>query len=579
MTTHFHVRSDFSGVGNSTFTFYLRIMLKPKLFSVLKEGYTRQLFQADLTSGIIVGIVALPLAIAFAIASGVTPDKGLVTAVIAGLLISVLGGSRVQIGGPTGAFVPIVYGIVQQYGLDGLIISTFMAGVILILLGIARFGGVIKFIPYSVVVGFTSGIALLIFSTQIKDFFGLQMAKVPEHFHEKWWAYFTHFTTVNYWAAALAIGTVVISMGFGRITKKVPGSLIAIVLTTLVVQIFQLPVETIASRFGDIPNTLPMPVLPQVDFAMLQNLIKPAFTIAMLCAIESLLSAVVADGMTGGNHRSNMELVAQGIANIGSAVFGGIPATGAIARTATNIKNGGKTPVAGIIHALTLLVIMLFFGQWAKLIPLSCLSGILVVVAYNMSEWHSFVGLLRGRRSDIVVLLTTFLLTVLFDLTLAIEVGLVLSAFLFMYNMAEVSEIRDLTESAGEDDETPDNDAMTKYYLPKGIEVYEINGALFFGAAHKFKSAMPRVEKSPQVLILRMRNVPLIDATGVHSLEEFIKTMQSRNTKMVLAGVKPAVYAQLERHRIIFLVGKKNVLPEFNLAVERAREILALGHE
>ncbi len=551
-------------------------MLKPKLFTVLKEGYTRQLFQADVISGVIVGIVALPLAIAFAIASGVAPDKGLITAVIAGFLISALGGSRVQIGGPTGAFIPIVYGIVQQYGLDGLIISTFMAGVILVIFGLARFGSVIKFIPYSVVVGFTSGIALLIFSTQIKDFFGLQMTKVPEHFHEKWWAYAENFHSINFWASGIAIGTVILSVGMGRITKKLPGSLVAIVLTTLLVQWLHLPVETISSRFGDIPNTLPMPSMPQLDFSTIQHLIQPAFTIAMLGAIESLLSAVVSDGMTGNNHRSNMELLAQGIANIASSVFGGIPATGAIARTATNVKNGGKTPVAGIVHALTLLIIMLFAGQWAKLIPLSCLAGILVVVAYNMSEWHTFVGLLRSRRSDIAVLLTTFFLTVLFDLTLAIEVGIVLSAFLFMYNMAEVSEIRAMTENISEEseEEKPDGDATARYDLPKGVTVYEINGALFFGAAHKFKSAMPRVDKSPKVLILRMRNVHLIDATGVYSLKDFVQNMQSRKTKVLLAGVQPAVLEQLERHRVLFLVGKKNVTAQFAQAVDRAREIL-----
>jgi SulP family sulfate permease len=552
-------------------------MLRPKLLSVLKEGYTREMFQADLTSGLIVGIVALPLAIAFGIASGVTPDKGLVTAVIAGFLISALGGSRVQIGGPTGAFIPIVFGIVQQYGIDGLIISTFMAGILLIVMGVARFGSVIKFIPYSVIVGFTSGIALLIFSTQIKDFFGLAIDKVPAAFHEKWWLYFTSFHSINLWSAAIAIGTVVVTIGLGRITRKVPGSLIAILLSTLLVQAFGLPVETIASRFGDIPNTLPAPSLPRVDFETIRNLIGPAFTIAMLGAIESLLSAVVADGMTGGNHRSNMELVAQGTANVASSFFGGIPATGAIARTATNVKNGGRTPVAGMVHALTLLLIMLFAGQWAKLIPLSCLAGILVVVAYNMSEWHSFAGLLRSRRSDIAVLLTTFFLTVLFDLTLAIQVGLVLSAFLFMYNMAEVSEIRALTEDSHEEDdgpEKPDADATSRYALPKGVEVYEINGALFFGAAHKFKSAMPRVEKSPDVLILRMRSVPLIDATGVYSLREFVKTMQGRKTKVLLSGVQPAVYEQLERHRVLFLVGKKNVAPGFAQAVERAREIV-----
>ncbi|MBL7791531.1 MAG: sulfate permease [Saprospiraceae bacterium] len=549
-------------------------MFTPKLVSVLKEGYSWKQLQADLTAGTIVGIVALPLAIAFAIASGVTPDKGLVTAVIAGFLISVLGGSRVQIGGPTGAFVPIVYGIVQQYGLDGLIISTFMAGIILIIMGFARFGSVIKYISHSVIVGFTSGIALIIFSSQIKDFFGLKMDSVPTHFHEKWWAYFSHFDSINPWAVAIAVGTIALSLLFTHFKTKIPGSLFAIILSTLAVQLFNLPVDTIVSRFGDIPNTIPAPSIPALDFDTLQNLLKPALTIALLGAIESLLSAVVADAMTGSSHRSNMELVAQGVGNMASSIFGGIPATGAIARTATNIKNGGRSPISGMTHAVVLLLIMLFAGQWAKLIPLSCLAGILVVVAYNMSEWHTFKALLKGSRSDVAVLLTTFFLTVVFDLTIAIEVGIMMSVFLFMYNMSKVSGIEQITGPQVNGKESDDPFAITKYKLAKGIEVFEINGALFFGMAHKFKETMGVVERNPKVLILRMRKVSLVDASGINSLREFIKRMQHAKIKIVLSGVQPHVREELDKSGLIDMVGSENVLPHISPAVDRAHAIL-----
>ncbi|MEP6846989.1 MAG: SulP family inorganic anion transporter, partial [Panacibacter sp.] len=412
-------------------------MFKPKLFDTLRN-YSSKQFSKDLVAGLIVGIVALPLAIAFAIASGVSPEKGLFTAVIAGFIVSALGGSKVQIGGPTGAFIVIVYGIVQQYGVNGLIIATFIAGVLLIIMGLARLGTVIKFIPHPLIVGFTSGIALIIFSSQIKDFFGLQMGVVPADFLYKWESYFTHLESVNVYAAAMAAATVVIIFLWPRVTHKLPGSLIAILITTAAVEILHLPVETIGSRFGAIPSSLPKPVIPDLDFDTIKNLIRPAFTIALLGGIESLLSAVVSDGMIGGNHRSNMELVAQGTANIFSSLFGGIPATGAIARTVTNVKNGGRTPVAGITHAFTLLLIMLFVGKWAALIPMATLAGILVVVAYNMSEWENFISVLKGSRSDIAVLLTTFLLTVLIDLTVAIEVGMVLAAFLFMRKMIRI---------------------------------------------------------------------------------------------------------------------------------------------
>ncbi|HYK55864.1 MAG TPA: SulP family inorganic anion transporter, partial [Flavisolibacter sp.] len=414
------------------------------------QNYSRQQFVKDIIAGIIVGIVALPLAIAFAIASGVSPEKGLYTAIIAGFIISAFGGSRVQIGGPTGAFIVIVYGIVQQYGVNGLIIATFLAGIMLMLMGFARFGSVIKFIPYPLIVGFTTGIAVIIFSSQMKDFFGLDMGAVPADFIGKWQAYFHHFSTISWYAVAIGLGTILIIAFFSKITHVVPGSLVAILVATVAVQLFHLPVETIGSRFGSIPSSLPLPSVPHLDWAVIKASIQPAFTIAILGGIESLLSAVVADGMIGGNHKSNMELVAQGGANMASALFGGIPATGAIARTATNIKNGGRTPVAGIVHAVSLLIIMLLVGKWATLIPMSCLAGVLVIVAYNMSEYETFMAIAKGSRSDATVLLTTFFLTVLFDLTIAIEIGMVLAAFLFMRKMIQVSNVIPFLKEGGD---------------------------------------------------------------------------------------------------------------------------------
>lgn len=552
-------------------------MFTPKLFSILREGYPRKQLLPDISAGLIVGIVALPLAIAFAIASGVTPDKGLVTAIIAGLIISVLSGSRVQIGGPTGAFIVIVYGIVEQYGVAGLTIATFMAGFMLIAMGLARLGAVIQFIPHSLTVGFTSGIALIIFSSQIKDFFGLDMGTVPSEFVDKWKVYFEHFSSINPYAVAIALGTILITLYASKITTKVPGSLIAIVLATLAVQLGGLPVETIATRFGDIPNGIPAPHIPAIDFATIQNLIGPAFTIALLGAIESLLSAVVADGMTGGSHRSNQELIAQGTANIASGLFGGIPATGAIARTATNVKNGGRTPVAGIVHALTLLIIMLFAGKLAKLIPLSCLAGILAVVAYNMSEWRSFATVLRGPSADILVLLATFLLTVLVDLTIAIEVGMVLAAFLFMRRMAQISNVKVITDQLKEDEEADDPGATDKLDIPKGVEVYEVNGPLFFGAAHNFKESLNIIgKKPPKVLIIRMRQVPIIDATGLHNLKEVLKRMLAGGKmQVVLSGVQPEVFKELKNAHITDLVGDKNVCDHILKAIQRAGEIVA----
>lgn len=547
-------------------------MFTPKLFDTFKN-YSRQQFSKDLMSGIIVGIVALPLAIAFAIASGVSPEKGLFTAVIAGFIISALGGSRVQIGGPTGAFIVVVYGIVQQFGINGLIVATFMAGVILIIMGFARLGTVIKFIPHPLIIGFTSGIALIIFSSQIKDLFGLKMGTVPADFIDKWIMYFQNFHFINVYSFVVALVTVLTIQFWSKITHKIPGSLIAILITTAVVQIFHMPLDTIGSRFGAIPTSLPAPVIPQVDLATLKKLIQPAFTIALLGGIESLLSAVVSDGMIGGNHRSNMELVAQGIANIFSSLFGGIPATGAIARTATNVKNGGRTPIAGIIHSITLLLIMLFVGKWAALIPMATLAGILVIVAYNMSEWKVFLAVFKGPRSDVAVLLTTFLLTVLVDLTVAIEIGMVLAVFLFMQKMIQFSEVNMVTKEAV--DSANDPESIEKYTIPKEVEIFEITGPLFFGAAYKFKEAMRFIEKPPKVLIIRMRKVPIIDATGIKTLQEIQKEWKNLGTKIILSEVNSEqVLLELKNSRLLFLIGKANVTKDFADAVMRSNLLL-----
>lgn len=550
-------------------------MLQPKLFTTL-QNYSRNTFTSDLIAGIIVGIVALPLAIAFAIASGVSPERGLFTAIVAGFLISALGGSKVQIGGPTGAFVIIVYGIVQQYGIDGLMVATMLAGVFLVIMGLARFGSAIKFIPYPVIVGFTTGIALLIFSSQIKDALGLSMGSVPSDFLEKWAAYFHAIGTTNYTALCITGGSLLLMLVWPRISRKVPGSLIALVVGTAVVAIFQLPVETIGSRFGSIPSSLPVPSFPTISLTLLKQLFQPAVTIALLAGIEALLSAVVADGMTGGKHRSNMELVAQGVANIASPLFGGIPATGAIARTATNIRNGGKTPVAGIIHALVLLLIVLFFGKWAVFIPLPVLAAILIVVAYNMSEWHSFRSILKGPRSDTMVLLTTFVLTVVIDLTVAIEIGMLMALFLFMRRMATVSNVSVMTNTLRDDDEDEIDDAMNieHHDIPDGVEVYEINGPFFFGAAYKFKEALQVVQNPPKVRIIRMRNVPAIDATGIHILEEVVAASTKDGTTVLLSGIHAQPKVAIQQSPLWGAIGEENTADNILIAIERARTIL-----
>jgi SulP family sulfate permease len=546
-------------------------MFKPKLIDTLKN-YRKDQFFKDVIAGIIVGVVALPLAIAFAIASGVSPEKGIFTAIIAGLIISVLGGSRVQIGGPTGAFIVVVYGIVQQFGINGLIIATFIAGVLLIIMGLTKLGSAIKYIPYPLIIGFTTGIAVIIFSSEVKDFLGLKMGSVPADFVSKWLAYGQHLSSINLYAIAIGAFTLLVVFLWPKITHKVPGSLIAIILSTFAVSFFHLPVETIGSRFGPIPSSLPYPVIPGVSFATVQQLIRPAITIALLGSIESLLSAVVADGMIGGNHRSNTELIAQGIANICSSIFGGIPATGAIARTATNIKNGGRTPIAGIIHALTLLVIMLFIGKWAALIPMATLAGILIVVAWNMSELENFISVFKGSKSDAAVLLTTFGLTVLVDLTVAIEIGMILAAFLFMRKMMQVSSVEQTVFTSNR----VSDELFESQVIPDGVDVFEINGPMFFGAAYKFKDAMKVIEKPARVLIIRMGNVPVIDATGIRVLKEVHITTKKQGTKLILAEVNSLqVTGELKKARLLFQIGKANVKDTFENALARANDILS----
>lgn len=547
---------------------------KPKLITTLRD-YSWPKFAQDAMAGLIVGIVALPLAIAFAIASGVSPEKGLITAIIAGLLISGLGGSRVQIGGPTGAFIVIVYGIVQQYGVDGLIVATFIAGIMLIIFGIARLGSIIKFIPYSLIIGFTSGIAVIIFSSQIKDFFGLQMGDVPADFIAKWQEFLKHFSSTNLYAGGIAISTIIIIYLFPSATRKIPGSLIAILITTAIVQWFQLPVETIGSRFGQIHASLPAPAMPDISFQLIREMMQPAFTIALLGAIESLLSAVVADGMIGGNHRSNTELIGQGVANIGSSLFGGIPATGAIARTATNVRNGGRTPVAGMVHAIVLFIILIFLGKWASYIPLSCLAGVLVVIAINMSEYKNFVSIMKGPKGDVAVMLTTFLLTVLIDLTIAIEVGIVLAAFSFIRKMVKSSKVRFADGEISDADFGKElNDERID--IPKGVEIIEISGPLFFGASYKIKEAVRYMHKKPAILIIRMRHVPVIDATGIQSFREIVMELQKKKTKIILSELTSGqVKSELDHARILFAIGKGNIFQSLPEAIHRAENLLS----
>lgn len=552
-------------------------MLLPKIVTAL-QSYDRTQFLNDGIAGVIVGIVALPLAIAFAIASGVPPDRGLWTAIIAGFIISALGGSRVQIGGPTGAFVVIVYGIVQKYGIDGLTVATLMAGVILVIMGLAKIGGAIKFIPHPLIIGFTSGIAVIILSGEIKDFFGLEMGTVPVAFLSKWAAFAAAAHTVNWTAVGVASLALAIILVWPRVSRRIPGPFVALIVTTVLARALHLPVETIGSRFGEIAASVPHPTMPNLTLEQVTALVGPAFTIALLAAVESLLSAVVADGMIGGKHRSNMELIAQGVANIVTPLFGGIPATGAIARTATNVKNGGRTPVAGIVHAFTLLVITLFAGRWASLIPMATLAAILVVVAYHMSEWRAFLGELRAPKSDVAVLLTTFVLTVLVDLTVALSVGMVLASFLFIRRMAEVTsvnvvtrELRDAALDAG------DEMLIDQRTIPDGVEVYEINGPFFFGAATMFKDTLARVAGKPKVLIIRMRHVSALDSTGMHALADVVRRTRGDGTAVILSDVHMQPLVALTGTPALAAIGEENVVGSLELALARARQILLRG--
>ena len=552
--------------------------IQTKLFSCLKT-YDKKTFMSDLMAGIIVGIVALPLAIAFGIASGVTPEKGIITAIVAGLVISLFGGSKVQIGGPTGAFIIILYGIIQKYGFEGLTIATLMAGLFLVLFGLLRLGTIIKYIPYPIVVGFTSGIAVTIFTTQIKDLFGLTLPSNPSDFIEKWGVYLQNFNTIDPWCALIGVASVVVIAVTPRFSKKIPGSLIAIILMTIVALLLKnfagvLSIETIGDRFS-ISNELPAAQVPDMNWETIKSLVSPAITIAILGSIESLLSATVADGVIGDHHDSNTELVAQGLANIASPLFGGIPATGAIARTMTNINNGGKTPVAGIIHAVVLLLIFLFLMPLAKYIPMACLAGVLVVVSYGMCGWRSFLELMKNPKSDVTVLLITFFLTIIFDLTIAIEVGLIIACLLFMKRMSETTDVKAITEEIDlNQDAEFSTGNLDHLIIPQGVEVYEINGPYFFGAGNKFEEIMASFGDRPKVRIIRMRKVPFVDSTGIHNLTNLCEMSKKEGIQIVLSGVREKVNGQLEHAGFYHLIGEENICSHINLALKRANEII-----
>ena len=551
-------------------------MYKPKLISCLKH-YDKKTLSADIMAGIIVGIVALPLAIAFGIASGVSPEKGIITAIVAGLLVSVFGGSKVQIGGPTGAFIIIIYGIIEQYGMSGLTIATFMAGAFLVLFGLLRLGTIIQYIPYPIVVGFTSGIAITIFSTQVKDFFGMQIEKVPSDFVEKWICYANNVSTTDLWSLFIGMLSLVTIIVLPRISKKIPGSLIAIILTTVVALVLRnylgiTSIETIGDRFS-ISSDMPGADVPELSWMTMKGLVQPALTIALLGAIESLLSATVADGVIGDRHNSNNELIGQGIANLVTPIFGGIPATGAIARTMTNINNGGRTPVAGIIHAVVLLLIFLFLMPLAKYIPMACLAGILVMVSYNMCGIPSFLGILRNPKSDITVLLVTFFLTIIFDLTIAIEVGIVIACLLFMRRMAETSDVQQVRDIDVEEESDLQSQHDEHLIVPQDIEVYEINGPFFFGAGNKAEELMTRFREKPSVRIIRMRKVPFIDSTGVHNLSNICIASKQQGIDVVLSGVNPKVHAVLDKAKLYDIIGEDHICPHIDIALKKAKEL------
>ena len=551
-------------------------MYKPKLISLLDDkesGFSKEQFLKDLIAGIIVAIIALPLSIALGISSGVSPEKGLITAIIAGFIISLLGGSRVQIGGPTGAFVVIVFGIIQNHGVDGLIIATFMAGIILVLFGLLRFGSLIKYIPYPITVGFTSGIAVTLFSTQVKDFLGLSMTKTPSEFIPKWEAYISHMNTTNLYTLAIGLLALIILIFWPKINKKIPGSLIALIVTTLVVFIFNLPVATIGSQFGKISSNIPIPHIPNLNLNTLKALIGPAFTIALLGGIESLLSAVVSDGMIGDKHNSNAELIAQGLANIGSSLFGGIPATGAIARTAANVKNGGRTPISGMVHSITLLLIMLVFMPLAKFIPLTTLSAILIIVSYNMSEWRTFKAILKAPKSDIAILLTTFFLTVLFDLVIAIGIGMVVSMCLFMRRVATSIEVNELNESDCSDKSNIDTD-MENLKVGENVLVYDIRGHLFFGAVDTFMNTMKEINDDAKVLVLRMRHTKTLDVTGYKQIKNIALSCKSRNMTLIISELQEQPKKVMRLMGFIDTLGEDHFATNFDEALEKANSLI-----
>lgn len=540
--------------------------IKPKLFSTLK-GYTRAQFAKDLVAGIIVAIIALPLSIALAIASGVNPEQGLYTGVIAGFFISFLGGSRVQIGGPTAAFVVIIYGIVSQYGMSGLATATFLAGLMMIVMGLLKFGNLISFIPKTITVGFTLGIAIGILMGQLKDFLGLSMGAVPAEFTDKLVAYAQHLNTIHLPTLLIGLLALSIQIFWPRVSQKIPGSLVAIFVTTAIVQLAHLSVPTIGDLYT-IKAGLPTFSMPNISLSLVRQLLSPAFTIAILASIESLLSCVVSDGMIGSRHRSNAELVGQGVGNMMSALFGGIPATGAIARTAANVKNGGRTPIAGMTHALVLLLILLFLMPYASLIPMSCLAAILIMVAYNMSGWRTFVYMLRtAPKSDIVVLVTTLLLTVFFDLVVAIEFGMVLAAFLFLKRMSDIAEVRQWVDEA----DNENTDALDLKVVPKNTVVYEVFGSLFFGTTNDFLDIS--YEEGKNALILRMRNVPAMDISGLDALEEIRETCQQRGMTLILSHVNPQPFRVMKKAGFLEKIGEKNICPNIDVSLKRAAEL------
>lgn len=544
--------------------------LKPKLITAMKN-YSKEQLVKDIIAGVIVAIIALPLSIALAIASGVTPECGLYTAIIAGFFIALCGGSRVQIGGPTAAFVTIISGIVMEYGRDGLIVATLLAGVFLIIMGICQFGTLIKYIPYTITTGFTCGIGVSLLVGQVKDFLGLEMGAVPSHFIDKIGAYAKNIGTISPLTLGIGVLAILIMIFFPKITDKIPGSLVAIVVTTLIVKFANLPVNTIGSVYGELASSLPMPTMPNITFAMVQKLISPAFTIALLAGIESLLSCVVADGMIGDKHNSNAELVGQGVGNIFSALFGGIPATGAIARTAANVKNGGRSPIAGMVHSVTLLLIMIVLMPFAALIPMTTLAAILIIVAWNMCDWRIFGHLVKtAPKSDVAVLIGTFLLTVIFDLVVAIEIGVVASALLFMRRMADVAEIKSWKYI--EEPDVTEGEAEKLVSIPKEIRVFEISGPLFFAAADRL--AEISIKKYTKVLVIRMRSVPAIDASAMHVLEGLYENMHKKGIQMVFSHVNEQPMSVMQKDNFVELVGENHFQPDIVSALNYAETLL-----